>query len=466
MPSERATAETLGVEGVLKRSLREVQVMWSQHPKTVDREPRYTRGNFWAVVTLLYSGLEQALKVLAACDQGLTREEALLRNWFQKLGHSLASTWEQLGEPSRETLEDHWQQFTALHGLQQEKGCETAAEFLEVISTGRGYVRWRYALIENEKPPTVSIEGMIQLWESANELYAIRQNRARPGEARGPADKIETAVHNIWAIEIGNLLNREPNLREATIREIEQWVEGEDGCQANRTAGLLWRRARGLPQATEGLSEAAQAKIEELARNVYKDWAVWDRAQGWAAPDIDKYVRAMLASANLERWRMASIDGGTRMITGAGPRQRVRIETGTRRQEGRHRRELPAKALRRSGRAYRRMETLQHLLAWLYEHGFETTEHHCPVAPGAGGQPGYYLLAEGRKPAELGGAKVAIWLRTEGNLMRIHEMGVEIEEDLEGTENDLQELRETLDPKNRGRLLMLQPRWGHSEVRG
>ena len=467
--SERATTETLSVEDVLKRSLREVRVMWAHHPRTIDAVARYTRGNVWAVVTLLYSGLEQALKVLAACDQGLTREEALQRdpndhrgrNWFQKLGHSLSCTWAKLSKRSQETLEDHWQQFTSLHGLKHEKGCETAATFLKGISAKGGYVRWRYALIENQDVPRVSIEGMIQLWESANDLYGIRQNRSRPRKARGPADRIETAAYNVWAIEFCNLRNREPSLPEGTMTEIERWAAGEDGCRANRTAELLWRHARGLPQVTEGLSEGAQGKIEELAREVYRNWALWDRERGWEAADLDEHVRAMHSKANLERWRMASIEGGIRMVA-EGPRQRVRIEAGIHVEPAQHRSELPPNALKRTGQAYRRAETLQHLLAWMYERGFETTEHHCPVDAGAGGEPGYYMLAEGCKPADQGGAKVAIWLRTQGHLMRIHEMGVEIEEEPSGTDRDVHDLREMLDWKRRGRLLTLQARWGRS----
>lgn len=467
--SERTTAETLSVEAVLKRSLREVRGMWAHHPRTIDAVPRYNRGNVWAVVTLLYSGVEQALKVLAACDQGLTREEALRRdpndrwrrNWFQKLGHPLHPIWAKLSKSSRETLEDHWQQFRSLHGLKHEEGRKTAATFLKGISTEGGYARWRYALIENEDVPRVSIEGMIQLWESANELYGIRQNCSRPRKARGPADRIETAAYNVWAIELCNLRNREPSLPEGTMTEIERWAAGEDGCRANRTAELLWRHARGLPQVTEGLSEGAQGKIEELAREVYRSWALWDRERGWEATDLDEYVLEMHSKPNLERWRMASIEGGTRMVM-EGPGQRLRIEVGIRRELAQHRRELPPNTLKRTGQVYRRAETLQHLLAWMYERGFETTEHHCPVAAGAGGAPGYYMLAQGCKPTDQGGAKVSIWLRTEGHLMRIHEMGVEIEEEPSGTDRDVHELREMLDWKRRGRLLTRQARWGRS----
>ena len=207
------------------------------------------RARMWPLVTPLYSGLEQGMKVLAAHADGMTVTEATAPGKpLRRAGHNLAEIWNMVPTEARELVEKHYGQFISLHDYVPYK---TAEEFLIHLAgpKGKGYEDWRYCLIEAKPVRDTSVEAMMQIWESIIAAINKADNR---NYSHGPINDLEMELHSVWedsflrssiAHQDNSDINKNYDLLEHK-KEWHNWTR-ENGGITNSAATLLWKHRRG-----------------------------------------------------------------------------------------------------------------------------------------------------------------------------------------------------------------------------
>ena len=136
-----------------------------RNPVKPDWSPDYEAVQGWPLVTALYNGIEQALKMLllVPSDTEFTLEELAKRPY----GHDLEMLYAQLGDVDRRHIEQHFREHRSLHDYLDVPGAE---QFIGHINNGgrhRGMVSWRYILIEDiSKIPSTSLWTMCETWDA------------------------------------------------------------------------------------------------------------------------------------------------------------------------------------------------------------------------------------------------------------------------------------------------------------
>ena len=130
----------------------------------------------WQAITTAYSGLEQTIKFLIAEQRGLTIQElydfAVEENGARRgrrhttypyRTHNLGRLFSELDQATRDTVREFYGRY---HSLLPYIGIDTVDEFLHRVSgkRGDGYVRWRYALIEEKPLHGNSPQALVALW--------------------------------------------------------------------------------------------------------------------------------------------------------------------------------------------------------------------------------------------------------------------------------------------------------------
>ena len=288
---------------LLRFPLRELGATWARTKHKRDLFALVDAAVHWPVVTPLYSGLEQALKVLLADEMERTIEEVggPKGELARTCQHHLGKCWDRLKPESRAVIEEHWSQFISLHrymaeGEEARPETATAGAFLWHLSGGEkggGYERWRYSLIEMHELPKVSVEGMMQIWDSVLQIY---EKRIRPGSRqtmRGPLERIVRRINTLWEqaswkaeMEIQQGPEREQYDCAAVRREHARWLANH-GWYANSAADILWRGERALPAADPDGPERVEVRRtlellgpilrKELAETEDPSLAEWGR---------------------------------------------------------------------------------------------------------------------------------------------------------------------------------------------
>lgn len=150
--------------GTACRLTRELVV---KNPVKPDLSPDYLAVQGWPLVTALYNGIEQALKMLLLVPPNprFTLETLAKR----KYGHNLENLYAELAADDRDHIERHFQEHRSLHddsfpGL----NIATAEQFIAHVNSGGrqgGMVEWRYILIQDiSQIPSTSLWTMSELW--------------------------------------------------------------------------------------------------------------------------------------------------------------------------------------------------------------------------------------------------------------------------------------------------------------
>ena len=260
--------------------------------KVLENEPVVCQGHqgadiaeTWPVITAAYSGLEQTIKYLIAEEKGLTIQElvdsAVTENGQANEGrrgknpyrtHDLGSVFSRLEEPTKKTVREFFGRYKSLlPGI----GIGRVDQFLCQVSgkKGDGYVRWRYALIEEEVLPTNSPEALVAIW---GVCVQIAQKRSWGNQhVQMPNDELGWKLcGQLEALAKGVSNEREePDDPFRDIKgEIGAWFR-KRGHPLNAFAEVLWHFARysnaGAADAPEWLSEA----LARWARDVVKQAA-------------------------------------------------------------------------------------------------------------------------------------------------------------------------------------------------
>lgn len=161
---------------LLQTPLKRLKDMWAATERGPDWMGRVEQARMWPLVTPLYSGIEQGLKVLAAKELGTPVRTATGKGGrLRACRHDLGCVWKEVGTAEKDLIEEHWRQFVSLHDYIP---LTSAQAFVEHLSgpEGTGYEEWRYCLIESSRVRETSIEAMMQVWESIIAACATTRN--------------------------------------------------------------------------------------------------------------------------------------------------------------------------------------------------------------------------------------------------------------------------------------------------
>ena len=143
----------------------------AKNPLTQDCLPDYMVVQGWPFVVALYSGVEQAVKVLllAQPDPQFPLDD-LKKPPF---GHNLERLYAELPPDDREHIELHFREHWSLHEYDTHGHViNTAADFIAHINgQGKpgGAVSWRYVLVEETMEiPATSLWTMCEIWSAVN----------------------------------------------------------------------------------------------------------------------------------------------------------------------------------------------------------------------------------------------------------------------------------------------------------
>lgn len=161
------------------------RILLESQPVTRDLHPGSDIASGWTIIIAAYSGLEQVIKYLIAEENSCTIQELLCnqgqsRNGKNKghsyLTHNLASLFHYLKKETKAIIREYYSQYQSLHSYIT---FETVDGFLSEVSRGdgKGYERWRYTLIEEEKLlPQNSAEAMLAIWGICVQIAESRIN--------------------------------------------------------------------------------------------------------------------------------------------------------------------------------------------------------------------------------------------------------------------------------------------------
>lgn len=238
----------------------------AKNPLTPDYSSDYMVVQGWPFVVALYSGVEQALKMLllAQPDACLTLDE--LRK--QPFRHDLKRLFAALPPDDRDHIELHFREHWSLHEYDtQGQVIRTAEDFIAHINSGGkqgGAVSWRYALLDETVtlPPT-SLWTMCEIWRATCcrvKTKALYKQDDCSRQSRMLSFKFERLV-----------LNTIPVPYDEFIDEINEWIIHKDGDPLAAWMDLFVKTTHNAldeVQATErlrrelaGMAHAALAKM-------------------------------------------------------------------------------------------------------------------------------------------------------------------------------------------------------------
>ncbi|MYA85227.1 MAG: hypothetical protein F4Y12_06540 [Acidimicrobiaceae bacterium] len=139
------------------------------NPVKPDLSPDYVAVQGWPLVTALYNGIEQALKMLLLVPPNpcFTLETLAKRPY----GHNLEHLYAELEADDRDHIELHFREHRSLHDYKPPGlSIATAEQFIAHINSGGrqgGLVSWRYILIQDiSQVPSTSLWTMSEIWDA------------------------------------------------------------------------------------------------------------------------------------------------------------------------------------------------------------------------------------------------------------------------------------------------------------
>lgn len=206
-------------------------------PVNRDVFPKYEAVQAWALVSPLYQGIEQALKMLllTPSDTRFTLrnpkdlpEGTDLKDLKNKpYGHNLKRLYAELDADDRAHIERHFQEHWSLYQYDTRgANITTAEQFIAQINgiSQTGSVAWRYFLLdETIEIPTVSLGTMSEIWDAI--CCRIR---------RDVFDKQDdcSRLSRMLAFDFGRLvLDTIPVPYDEFTDEVNEWIVHRDGDQ-------------------------------------------------------------------------------------------------------------------------------------------------------------------------------------------------------------------------------------------
>ena len=235
------------------------------NPVRLDVSNEYEDVQGWPLVTALYNGIEQALKMLLLIpsDTRFTLDELA-----KKYGHNLERLYGELGVDDREHIDLHYREHRSLHDYILED-LATAGQFIAHINRSSsqqttGLVSWRYILIEGpEQVPRTSLWTMHEIWDAV--CCCIRK-------ASGKNDCFrlrERLAHQHGVIVTGWVLGYKEQLD-----DLNRWAASRDGDLVAAWIDLLVKvshdaiyQVQAPPRLRSDLADKARIALRQLSES-------------------------------------------------------------------------------------------------------------------------------------------------------------------------------------------------------
>ena len=174
-----------------------------------DLSNEYEAVQGWPLVTALYNGIEQALKMLLLIRSGDRFTLGLLAS--RDYGHNLEKLYGELAVDDREHIELHYREHWSLHDYIPDD-LATAKQFIAHVNRSSsqqttGLLSWRYILIEGpEQVPPTSLWTMHEIWDAIC-------SRIRKASGKNDCFRLKKRLaHQHWSIATGRALHYDEHL--------------------------------------------------------------------------------------------------------------------------------------------------------------------------------------------------------------------------------------------------------------
>ena len=251
----------------MDKACRSTRDLVARNPIEDDLWDGYLVAQAWPFVTALYSGLEQALKMLlGTAHPELTIDE--LRNLWKGYGHDLSGLYSDLAPEDAEHIEQHFREHRSLFEyLQQYDEWATAERFITHINgseKAKGHAWWRYTLIDPEwNLPRMDLWTMCEVWRAA--CCCLWTRRSRQGR---PCERLSRRL----LLPLRDIANRTSVSYSDFQTDLRNWESHIDGDDLAAWVDLLVKSNRGsmdqvhAPDALRGdLDKMAERAIEHLS---------------------------------------------------------------------------------------------------------------------------------------------------------------------------------------------------------
>ena len=138
---------------------------FDEHPPNDDVVPVAAAINAWPLICGCYMGIEQTMKLLIRMRGGNPPDI-----------HDLERLYCLLNPSERGLVATYYRVYRSLHNYDSGNiALDTAKEFIEHI--GKGYIVWRYILVENKKvPPKIHLGLMLETWRALVDLVNLQSS--------------------------------------------------------------------------------------------------------------------------------------------------------------------------------------------------------------------------------------------------------------------------------------------------
>ena len=177
--------------------------------------------NAWTLICGCYMGIEQTMKLLIQM-RGSTPEQT------RALGHDLVKAYSSLDPSEQDVVADYYRVYRSLHNFDTDDiSLETADEFIQYV--GKGYVVWRYILIEDPKAPNklpkMHLGLMLETWRALADLagHHVSGHRCRTLEGY-LEDYIMNGVCDDAQMDADWQAATQDENSDVEFREIHDWV--------------------------------------------------------------------------------------------------------------------------------------------------------------------------------------------------------------------------------------------------
>ena len=195
-------------------------------------------------MTANYSGIEQSFKFLIAENKQITIEKLLECSKYRT--HDLEFLFQELDEEAQDVLGEHYKRFQSLHNYIE---MATLLGFLKKVSgaEGKGYEKWRYALIQLDPVPANTADGMLAIWKASVQLMMKRQYHGYKALSfdRELLEVFEDILQDAWDEIYRRRQMADMDVPDDPEAFLEEWFECYDH-PINAYAQLLWGCHRGL----------------------------------------------------------------------------------------------------------------------------------------------------------------------------------------------------------------------------
>ena len=215
---------------LVKYAYDNTQRQYDEYPPKGDTVPIAAAINAWTLICGCYMGIEQTMKLLIQM-RGSTPEQT------RALGHDLVNLYSSLDPSERDVVADYYRVYRSLHNFDTDGiSLETADEFIQYV--GKGYVVWRYILIEDpedpNKLPKMHLGLMLETWRALADLagHHVSGHRCRTLEGYLEDYIIKEVFHDAEMDAEWQAATQDENSN-VEFREIHDWfVKGRHPLEA------------------------------------------------------------------------------------------------------------------------------------------------------------------------------------------------------------------------------------------